>query len=351
MKKIILVSFLIAITLLCPVVIVHAFGAKEDIVTLTANTNQSQYAVYSQVTFNESMAYFSNPATTYPSDGLVGVQLENPFGGTLFTRTLQTGSTTPFNLTATVTNAYVTNSNGEEVSSISLPPYYYGAPSVYFDITNNWQTSQNLLVVISIFDSNGIPIFEGSQQATVGGVSSSENSVSLSSIQSTAHYGTAYAYVDVFNTWPSQGGYPISEEYAFTFMITGGTAFQGTPPTTYTVNNGPTHYFNMTFRMPKDPSNLLDPANGVTGTYTIYSSTNYEGTTGNQTTTFQYLLLGDLNGDGVINFNDITTFVTLYIAYYQDHTYSASIDFNHDGLINFEDVTLFVTYYLQYWGS
>jgi len=357
MKKIVLASLLIAITLLCPMLMVHAQFGGANTVTLTANTDQSQYPVYSQVTFTESMAYFNNPGTTYPSDGLVGVQLENPFGTTLFTRTLRTGSTTPYNLTATVTNAYVT-SGGTQTSSIPLPPYPYGAPEVYLDVTNNWPTQQTFLVVVSIFDSNGIPIFEQPVQFTIGGEQQSEQYVSLSGIQTTAHFGTAYAYVDVFNNFPSDGGYPLAEEYGFQFTITGGNAFQGTPPTTYTVNTGPTNYFNMTFRMPKDPNNLLGGANGVTGTYTIYSTADYTTTSGvstfgNQTTTFQYLLLGDVKNLGILNFNDVTYFVTLYIAYFETGNYAESeaIDFTHTGTINFNDVTTFVEYYILYWSS
>jgi hypothetical protein len=350
MRKIIAASLLIAIALVSMIAIVHAQGVSGSTVTFTANTDQSQYSVYSQVTFNESMAYNNVQATNYPSDGLVGVQMTDPNGNTMVIRTLRTGTTTPYSIPAKVSQAYLSNSQGNQIGSISIPSSSNNNPYFYFNVVNNLQTQQTVLVTLNVFDSNGVPILVTYQQLTLAPSGSSENILEFA-IPSWTHFGTAYAYVNVYSNWPSQGGYPLGIEYPFTFTITGGTAFQGTPPTTTTVNSGPTHYFEMMFRMPKDPNNALNPADGVIGTYTIYSSTSYSSTHGFQTTTFQYLLLGDLNGDGVINFSDITSLVSMYIAYYEDHIYYVQIDFSHQGTISFNDITDFVSYYIQYWSS
>ena len=54
---------------------------------------------------------------------------------------------------------------------------------------------------------------------------------------------------------------------------------------------------------------------------------------------------------GVVNFNDITYFVTAYIAYYNQHTYNPYADLNADGSINFNDITAFVSTYISYYAT
>ncbi len=58
--------------------------------------------------------------------------------------------------------------------------------------------------------------------------------------------------------------------------------------------------------------------------------------------------LGDLNGDGKVNFSDLCIFVTEYVSYLQTGTYCANIDFNHVGSLTFSDETAFVYSYAQY---
>jgi hypothetical protein len=160
-------------------------------------------------------------------------------------------------------------------------------------------------------------------------------------IPSWVHYGTAYGYLDVYSAWPSQGGVPVAEEKAFQFTISGGNPFQGTPPTTSGSNviNG---YFGMTFRLPKY---------ATTGAYTAYSSVNYQGVNTTQITPFNVEMLADVLGQGTVNFNDISAFVTMYIAYFAMGTYYSQIDYLKTGVINFNDISMFVTYYIEYWSS
>jgi hypothetical protein len=49
-------------------------------------------------------------------------------------------------------------------------------------------------------------------------------------------------------------------------------------------------------------------------------------------------LLADLNGDGVVDFLDISIFITCY------STLSACADLNGDGVVNFFDVSLFLQF-------
>ena len=62
----------------------------------------------------------------------------------------------------------------------------------------------------------------------------------------------------------------------------------------------------------------------------------------NQTQTFP---------DGKVNFNDITYFVSAYIAYYTAHIYNPYADLDANGAINFNDITAFVSTYIAYYTT
>ena len=58
---------------------------------------------------------------------------------------------------------------------------------------------------------------------------------------------------------------------------------------------------------------------------------------------------GDMTGHYGVDFQDITTFVSAFINYYQTGQYYLAADFDHDGKLSFNDLELFVAAYLAYW--
>jgi hypothetical protein len=59
--------------------------------------------------------------------------------------------------------------------------------------------------------------------------------------------------------------------------------------------------------------------------------------------------LGDFNGDHKVNFDDLATFVALYVSSRQiGGTVSPYADFNYDGVINVDDLLLFVISYVDW---
>jgi hypothetical protein len=55
--------------------------------------------------------------------------------------------------------------------------------------------------------------------------------------------------------------------------------------------------------------------------------------------------------DGVVNFKDITYFVSAYIAYNTKGIYNPYADLNADGKIDFNDIKLFVADYIAYYTT
>jgi hypothetical protein len=296
------------------------------------------------VTFNGAVKYdgYSNP-----TDSLIGIEVKDPSGHTAVVRTIQNGSSTPTGLVASISSAYLSNAAGNPLTSIPIPDQtnqvipYYSVNVVSLKVKNDI-IIRNMLVTLSVFDSNGLVISEHSQSLSISDGSFGSFTEPIQ-IPSWAHYGTANAYVSVFSNWPSNQGYPIAMEKAFQFTITGGTPFSGTPTKSYMYNG----FYNFTFRLPRSLP---------MGTYTAYASSNYTGAFASATKTFQVLQLGDIypvpNGDGEVNFRDLTLFVSYYVAYYSpSSTYYAAADFNHDGQITFRDITAFVSYYIAFWGT
>jgi hypothetical protein len=54
---------------------------------------------------------------------------------------------------------------------------------------------------------------------------------------------------------------------------------------------------------------------------------------------------GDLNGDGLINFNDFVIFAAAYGTSSGNPGYNPLADLNHDGKIDFSDFTMFAAVY------
>lgn len=308
------------------------------VLTVTANCNSNLYDRYTNFTLSGGLDYNNYAYHQYPSDGLVGVQIKDPSGTTTVVRTIRTGTSIPNNITAYIDSAYLCDIAGNQQTSVLMPTADNGVvPYYYIHVTNNAGTTVSMLLTMNIYDSNGVPIALTYQTVNVGPYSSSFVRTNFN-IDSGAHYGVATAYVNVYSDWPSNGGIPYGLEQTFQFTLTGGTAFAGTPSSTQSANGD----FNFTYLIPKT---------AAIGTYNVYTTANYLGIPGAATATFQVTQFGDLNGDSAVNFRDLTTFVSDYIAYYNTHTFNPLIDLNSDGKINFGDLQTFVHDYIIYWTS
>jgi hypothetical protein len=349
MKKLLVAILCFILMMSVAVVCVKA----NSVLTLTAIPSSQNYNKYSTVCLNGTVDYYDFYSHSPASDALVGIEVDDSNGAPVLTRTIQPGSSLaqPWNTTAYIDQAYLSDQSGHLLTSVPLPTANNDVVANYtVDIHNNGGTAiqSPAVAVLTVFDSNGIPVAMDTASLSIGPYGDDSYTRNFN-INSNAHYGAAYAFVDVFSNWPSKGGIALGPEATFNFTITGGSPFVGTAPTTYAFGG----FYNFTFTLAHD---------APTGLYNVYMTAIYHGGQnadgssmpniyGGASTNFVVALVGDLNGDGVVNFRDITIFVSDYIAYYQYGTYTAAIDFNHDGVINFRDLTLFVQYYLIYWSA
>ena len=178
-------------------------------------------------------------------DSLVGIELDDSTGAPLVIRTIQPGASQPSNVSALILSANLSDSSGNPQTSVPLPTSDNDA-NPYYDVTvqNNLGVNLPVLVTLNVYDSDGVPIAFDSQPLSILQHSTGNFDVNFL-IQPWAHYGNAYAYVDVFTNLPSKGGVPLGPEQSFQFTITGGSAFTGYVPTTYGFGG----FYNYTFTL------------------------------------------------------------------------------------------------------
>ena len=334
--KIISLSFLF-ILIISSVALVHA----QTSLSLTVTTNQTtSYDFYQPITISGSLSLNG----LNPSDGLVGIQILYPSSGSsgvsMVLRTIETGTATEFSEPEAIASAYASDGNGNPVAG------FYNDGNGYFSMTvaNQDHQARLVLIAVSIYDGNGVPLGLYTAQVQIGKDASQLETATIP-IPTDAHSGTAYGYADVYSDFPQNGGVPLAAEQPFTFQIEQGT---GNSPATGTApsNSGNAGAYSMTFKLPSF-------SDTIGGTYPVYASGTWSGYYGTATTSFNIpsTPAGDFNGDGVVDASDFFIFLTAYIASNSGQSYNTACDLGHDGKIDANDFFLFLSDYILYWES
>jgi hypothetical protein len=262
---------------------------------LTVSTDKQTYNHYSAVTVSGTIQYNG----LSPSDALVGLQIKDANQNNLIIRTIRTGTSTPFNLPAETSSAYLSNQAGQPLSN---PTVQVGALGLFtMNLVNHQSATLNMFITINIYDSNAVPIGAVGASVQLLGDTTGFAVVSLP-IPTSAHAGLAQGYANIYTTWPSSGGVRIAHEKPFQFTITGGIAGQGKTPTSSSDSGS----YNLTFCLPKTTPD---------GTYSVYTSSSYNGAIGARSTTFTVKLVGDFTHNQVVDFDDLVAFLDSYIKY------------------------------------
>jgi len=278
-------------------------------------------------------------------------------------------------------------------------------PTQYLNLTSYNSGAQDLIGLGSALDLTtsasasvsqslqvNVPVTIMSNNATMGSVSPSSGSYGQNPTTITATANPGYQFVD----WIATGGVSLTSNLAnpttFTASGTGSTEAFFAPLTPIKITSilVPRIATQTGFTMPTsvtltNPDSVSETARIQisTGSSILYTETvtlNFQQTqvipcsinTGSlpigncafvvtvtttslpsskpQTSTVQsgVTILGDLNGEGKVDFSDLIIFVTEYINYYRTGTYYPNIDYNHVGSISFYDETAFIGAYIEY---
>jgi len=313
-----------------------ALAQTSSTLTLTVTTDKPAYYPKENVTMYGNLSQDGTPVL----DGLVAIQVEDSTGQLLLIRTATTG-------TAPSETPYVKVLSIIPCDSSGNPKTSFGRGTIAnFNVTlrNNDIEPRQVLITVNTYYRNDTPFCSAGLKSTIDGWTTSSVILPIP-IPQDATLGNSTAYGNVYSDWPSLGGWPYSTEKSSTFTITDGTLSSSTFTTslkqetkfitTQQINGN----YNTTFK-------LLPQAKA--GNYTIYVTSRYYGQEASNTTEFEVKLVGDIDRDGDVDYQDDRIFGRAYIAYGQTGQVDPRCDFNEDGKINYEDDRIFGKAYVEY---
>ena len=287
--------------------------------------------IYGNLTFNETLV----------TDGLVGLQVQDPRDGLLIIRTLITGTDPPIAPYVRVSRVIPCDSSGNPKETFKTGTLAYF--KIY--VINHDIEPRQALLTVNTYDPNNIPFGSASIKTTLSAQTSSIFIVSIP-IPEDVTTGNATAYANAYTDWPQLEGTPHCTEVSTTFQITNETSSQSATAapksqavTTPQVNGN----YNTTLQLPPQ---------ATTGNYTMYVASDYQSERIFNNTTFRVIPLGDFDGDGAVDSDDVKTFLRAWIDYWfyppLDPEYEVC-DFDGDGKMTSDDVKAFLRAWIDYW--
>jgi hypothetical protein len=310
---------LLVLLLFMPQSIVHSTS-----LVLTLVTDKQAYSLGDKVHISGQLKADGNPV----SDGLITIQVNDPQGDLLVIRVRPTGNVTK-SWRMEITDVNTIGGTGTPTEA------FYRGDYIGFNVTvkNNDLFDNVAIITVNAYYSNGVPF--GSFIMWSGTLEQNKSTTVMSTpvfqIPSDAPFGTAVAYVNVLTSLPEAGGYAYGPENFVTFEITSGTSLPPSPPPSSPLVNGA---YNLTVAIPFVGARL--------GNYTTYVSTFYDVAPYRATnsTIFEVVLIGDLNGDKLCDIDDVIIVALAYASLPGDPRWNPIADLSGDGIIDIDDVIL-----------
>jgi len=250
--------------------------AKSYPLDITLTTNKSIYNIGEIVQISGNLTLNYVPV----SGAFVALQI-NDRALPYILRTLYTGSPPSGPWYVEITNVYIGDSQGNPITTIKRGSVCY----IWIYYQNTYSRDVDVTIAFTIYDVNQSPLF-------------TQIPVSQSIPPGTGYYvyytwqiptdtepGTATVYASAFTAPPMNGGTPHSPEKFYTFNITKTdlpTSSEGT--------------YSNSFKIAKKNTRL--------GNYYVYVASFHQGYKATNTTIYQVILVGDINGDKIVNIKD-----------------------------------------------
>ena len=296
--------------------------------TLTVTTDKTSYYPEENVTIYGNLTLDGSPVT----DGLVAIQVKNPKDQTVTIRTKTTGtppSGTPY---VGIRSLVPCNSTGGPKDS-----FRRGALAYFKLIVTNYDIEpREMLITVNTYYPNNVSFSLASFKSTLEGLTTVTVMLCIP-VPGDAILGNSTAYGNAYADWPSSNGWPYCSEASATFEITNGGFFQSTGTITQQTITGQVNgNYNLTFQLAPQAE---------AGNNTIYATSRYYGEEISISTTFQVKMLGDVNGDGKVNYKDLYLLLIAYGSSEEDPNYNPEADFNRDGKVNYKDLYILLVNY------
>jgi hypothetical protein len=290
---------------------------------LTVSTN-TRYTFGNNVYVSGSLIWV--PANIPATNGIIGVEVTEPSGQPLIFRTVPTGSITSQNWLVNIIALYPCNANQVPTHSFTAGEAVY----VYAQWQNfDLKLPHTVYCAITIYGANSVPLGYQLFSSSALAPNSTVAAISMLATIPTSTSGNVTLYASLFSDLPANGGYPYCPEQNTTFTI-------GTPTSISAFESSSGGYYNFSFKLP--PSGIPE------GNYTAYATTDYNDV-GNyyyaaNNAKFSIVLVGDINGDGVVNILDAILLADAFGSVPGDSNWNPAADLNGDGVVNILDAIL-----------
>jgi hypothetical protein len=305
-----ILGYIVLFLLLC----CYILNAYSTVIAIGMNTDKQVYNVGDVININGNVTSDG----TLVTDALVAIEIRDPNGNPYIVRTIQTGENISEQFKVIILNLYTCDSHGNPNTLLKR------GSLAYFNLTlkNVDYLTYHVKAAVYVQCSDNTPLiafypFEAD-------VEYGQEVKILESvlIPSNAPLGEARIFANLYSDTPKNGGTPYCPEKTAKFYIGSTTPNAPLLP----------QYFKITFTLPKTNVKL--------GKYTVYARSYYKLTLATQILTFEVILLGDINGDGIVNMRDIGAICNLYNTRKGDLNWNPDADLNKDGIINMRDIGL-----------
>ena len=305
------------------VIILNVATTSASWISITVQIDKTVYNVGEEVTVNGTVIFDGQPLT----NALVAIEIDDRAIPILY-RTVNTGSdpTGPFKIE--ILNAFLGDINRNPVTNAKVGSTYY----LWIVYKNNEANPVKAGLTFTIVDSSNSPMFAVMLRLGDLPTGGPWYDGCQWAIPSDAKLGTATVYGSAYTEYPKNGGIPHCPEKSSTFNIV------ATLSTSQLLNQSETQTiqtngsYSLKFNIPNTNARL--------GNYTVYATTFQWDLTDMETTIFTVILLGDINGDLIVNAKDAVIIGRAFGSSQGDPNYNSNADLNKDGQINAKDAII-----------
>ena len=304
-------------TLAILAILLYSFTIKycnpTSTLTLVLNIDKTTYNVGDTITISSIVTKDGTQLT----DALVAIEVDFPNGDPYVIRTVQTGEIQQQTWFVEIKTLYTCDSYGNPQNLFKKGKYMY----IALGIKNNSPSPRNVQIPIYIQFSNNVPFKALYHPLSLEPGQEAQIMVSLE-IPSNAVSGEATIFSSAYSDLPENLGAPYCPERKTSFYI----------ETTYPPAQQQSQFSNISFNLPK--------TNCVLGTYIIYGSATQQLNVAITTKTFNVILVGDINGDLIVETRDVSIVCRNYGKTESSPGWNPTIDLNNDGIIDTRDVSI-----------
>ena len=290
---------------------------------LTVSTNKSVYDRAETVTVEGALRLGIDPVV----DGLFGIQVNKPNGDLLLARTNTTGSAGG-TWDVEILEAYPSDQWGNPKSSFQRGTLAWFTTI----IRNKLSVDKDLALIHTIFYSSVVPYKAWVPVELTIGPGNQTFYVS-NPIPTDAVPGQYIFFANAFSELPSLNGYAYCPEKSAIFNITSTTSLavasgiESQTVKTASIDGS----YSLSFRL---------STSATLGNYSVYAGSYYLGQQSNATSTFQVILVGDVDHDGRVDGRDIAVVARAYGTMPGDEYWDPRADLNNDDRVDGRDIAL-----------